>query len=131
MAPFGGLLAQVRDGLDADSVITVRPLDAILLPRPWYRGRVLLIGDAAHATTPHLASGAGIAVEDALVLAEVFADATDVTTAFDRFMDRRFERARMVVEASVEIGAMQQPEASPDKLKALMGKAEAALRADI
>lgn len=75
--------------------------------------------------------GAGIAVEDALVLAEVFADATDVTTAFDRFMDRRFERARMVVEASVEIGAMQQPEASPDKLKALMGKAEAALRADI
>lgn len=38
---------------------------------PWYRGRVLLIGDAAHATTPHLAMGAWIAIEDAVVLGEV------------------------------------------------------------
>lgn len=96
---------------------------------------MLLIGDAAHATTPHLASGAGIAVEDALVLGEMFADtdpaSDDVATAFDRFMDRRFERARRVIERSVEIGAMQQSQASPDALKALMGAAEAALRADI
>jgi len=45
--------------------INYRPLEAILMPKPWYRGRVVLIGDAAHATTPHLASGAGMAIEDA------------------------------------------------------------------
>ena len=48
MAPFSGLLGTLRDGLSANSVIICRPLDAILLPRPWHRGRVLLIGDAVH-----------------------------------------------------------------------------------
>src|SRR6185437_8846333 len=38
---------------------------------PWHSGRVLLIGDAAHAPTPHLAMGAGIAMEDAVVLGEM------------------------------------------------------------
>ncbi len=41
-----------------------------MMQKPWHVGRTVLIGDAAHATTPHLASGAGLAVEDALVLAE-------------------------------------------------------------
>ena len=131
MAPFGGLLGGIRDGLAAGSDITVRPLEAMLLPAPWHRGRVLLIGDAAHPTTPHLASGAGIAVEDALVLAEIWADSGTVAQAFDRFMARRFERARMVVERSVAIGALQQAHGSPDQLKAMMGAAEAALRAEI
>ena len=131
MAPFGGLLGEIRDALTAASLVTVRPLEAMLLPAPWYRGRVLLIGDAAHPATPHLASGAGIAVEDAIVLAEVWADSDTVHQAFDRFMHRRFERARLVVERSVEIGALQQANGSPDQLKALMGTAEAALRAEI
>ncbi len=131
MAPFGGVLGAIRDGLDERSEITVRPLEAMLLPRPWYRGRVLLIGDAAHPTTPHLASGAGIAVEDALVLAEELGGAGRVLDAFERFMERRFERARMVVERSVEIGALQQAHGSPEQLKALMSTAEAALREDI
>ena len=131
MAPFGGLMGEIRDGLSADTVITVRPLEAMLLPSPWHRGRALLIGDAAHPTTPHLASGAGIAVEDALVLAEVWNGAATPQEAFARFMERRFERARMVVERSVEIGAMQQAHGSPDQLKALMGVAEAALRGEI
>ena len=68
---FGGALGAVRDSLDASAQINYRPLEKLLLPPPWHRGRVILIGDAAHATTPHLASGAGLAVEDALVLGEV------------------------------------------------------------
>jgi 2-polyprenyl-6-methoxyphenol hydroxylase-like FAD-dependent oxidoreductase len=38
-----------------------------MLPQPWYWGCVLVIGDAAHASTPHLAAGAGMGVEDALM----------------------------------------------------------------
>ena len=42
------------------------PLEVLLLESAWYRGRVALLGDAAHATTPHLGQGAGMAIEDSL-----------------------------------------------------------------
>ena len=42
----------------------------MLVPVPWHRGSVALLGDAAHATTLHLTTGASLAVEDALVLTE-------------------------------------------------------------
>jgi 2-polyprenyl-6-methoxyphenol hydroxylase-like FAD-dependent oxidoreductase len=132
MQPFGGLLGEVRDQLNPQSVINCRPLDSILLPRPWYQGRILLIGDAAHSTTPHLASGAGIAVEDALMLSHLLArTTTTVEQAFSQFMDRRWARCKDVVESSVEIGALQQNGASPAKYGALIGAAELRLQADI
>ena len=75
----------------------------IFVPTPWYRGRVLLIGDAAHATTPHLASGAGLAIEDAVVLGELLRSAKPVAAALEEFMARRYERCRLVVENSVQV----------------------------
>ncbi len=67
----------------------------------------MLIGDAAHATTPHLASGAGLAVEDALVLAELLAADVALDQALRRFTARRYERCRMVVENSVRLGELE------------------------
>ena len=131
MAPFSGILAMVRDRLSPRSPIVCRPLDAILVPRPWHRGRVVLIGDAAHATTPHLASGAGIAVEDALVLAQELDRDASVEQALLRFEERRWDRCRMVVENSVRIGHMEQTHADPATLKQLMAESERALRQDI
>jgi 2-polyprenyl-6-methoxyphenol hydroxylase-like FAD-dependent oxidoreductase len=131
MAPFSGLLGRLRDDLSAASPILSRPLEAILLPRPWHRGRVVLLGDACHATTPHLASGAGIAVEDALVLSEELSREDGIERALERFEERRFERCRMVVENSVRIGAMEQRHADPALLKALMAESERALRSEI
>jgi hypothetical protein len=64
------LMQQVREQLDERSQIVYRPLESLLVPQPWYRGRVVLIGDTVHATTPHMASGACIGIEDAIVLAE-------------------------------------------------------------
>ena len=107
MAPFGGHVPAIRAGLGDHSQTNYRPLEWLLLPDPWYKGRVILIGDAAHATTPHMASGAGLAVEDGLVLAEELARTDDVTVALRAFMDRRFERAKLVVETSVRSGAME------------------------
>ncbi|WP_275949094.1 MULTISPECIES: FAD-dependent monooxygenase [Bradyrhizobium] len=40
------------------------------MPAPWHRGRVVLLGDAAHSLTPQMTSGGGMAIEDALVLAQ-------------------------------------------------------------
>jgi 2-polyprenyl-6-methoxyphenol hydroxylase-like FAD-dependent oxidoreductase len=69
---------------------------------------VILIGDAAHPTTPQLASGAGMAVEDALVLTEELLEHETVAAAFSGFMERRYERCRLVVENSLEIGRREQ-----------------------
>ncbi len=107
MEPFGGNVPTVRESVRAPGQVNYRPLEWIFLPSPWYRDRVILIGDAAHATTPHLASGAGLAAEDGLVLAEELAGHDDVADALEAFMARRFERARMIVETSVQIGEMQ------------------------
>ena len=131
MVPFSGLLGALRDTLSPASEIICRPLEAILLPLPWHKGRVLLIGDAVHATTPHLASGAGIAIEDALVLTEELARDDHVPQALKRFEARRWERCRMVVENSVRIGEMEQTHADPGALKTLMAESEAALREEI
>jgi 2-polyprenyl-6-methoxyphenol hydroxylase-like FAD-dependent oxidoreductase len=107
MREFGGLLGAIRDGLGPASRIVYRPLEKLLMPPPWHRGRVLLIGDAAHATTPHLASGAGLAVEDALVLADLLASDRALDEALMRFTARRYERCRMVVENSVRLGELE------------------------
>jgi 2-polyprenyl-6-methoxyphenol hydroxylase-like FAD-dependent oxidoreductase len=128
MAPFSGTIGALRDALGPDSPIIARPLEAILLPQPWHKGRLILIGDAVHATTPHLASGAGIAVEDALILSEELERGPDVGAAFARFENRRWERCRMVVENSVRIGEMELTHADPARLKALMAESELALR---
>ena len=120
MAGYGGVLAEIRDQLSAESRIVYRPLEAVLLKDPWYRGRTLLIGDAAHATTPQLASGAGLAVEDGLVVAEELGRGPTVQAAFERFMRRRYERCRMVVENSLRLGALEVEGASVDAQRGLL-----------
>jgi 2-polyprenyl-6-methoxyphenol hydroxylase-like FAD-dependent oxidoreductase len=79
----------------------------MLLPLPWHKGRVLLIGDAVHATTPHLASGAGIGLEDGIVIAEELDRASSVAEALQRYDQRRWERCRMVVQNSLRLGQIE------------------------
>lgn len=127
LRPFGGTVAKVRDGLGEASSFNYRPLEAMLLPRPWFEGRVGLIGDAAHATTPHLASGAGIAVEDGLVLGDVMAEAETVEQGWAMYEERRWERCKLVVETSVKIGRTELAHGSQAEIAAMMGMAARAL----
>jgi 2-polyprenyl-6-methoxyphenol hydroxylase-like FAD-dependent oxidoreductase len=99
-----GFAAEIRDRIRRPEDVVYKPLETILVPSPWYRGRVLLIGDAAHTTTPHHAQGAAMAVEDAVVLSELLAQSDDVPVVLDRFMERRWERCKLVVEASLQVG---------------------------
>jgi len=105
---YGGALRDIRSGLNGTSRIVFRPLEAFFLPAPWHRGNVVLIGDAAHPTSPQLASGAGMAIEDAIVLAEELDRAAEVAQACNAFMRRRYDRCRLVVENSLEIGRREQ-----------------------
>ena len=66
-------------------------------PPAWGAGRVVLIGDAAHAMAPTLALGGAMAIEDAIVLAEELA-ARVIDAAIERFKERRDPRVRFVQE---------------------------------
>jgi 2-polyprenyl-6-methoxyphenol hydroxylase-like FAD-dependent oxidoreductase len=101
------LMQQVRELLGPDSQVIYRPLENLLVPAPWYRGRVVLIGDTVHATTPHMASGACIGIEDAIVLAEEIGKAAGVAAALEGYQARRWERCRMVVQNSGRLGEIE------------------------
>ena len=112
LTKFSGPVAQARECIDERTATYYAPLYRLLLPDPWYRGRVLIIGDAAHATTPHLAYGAGIAVEDGYVLGEVLDAHSTLDDALSGFMKRRYERCRFVVETCTRLGESElHPEA--------------------
>ncbi|KAI0555864.1 salicylate hydroxylase [Xylaria curta] len=70
-------------------------------------GRVCIVGDAAHATTPWQGSGAGLAIEDAMVLAALLAhvhSANEIEAAFQAFSDVRQPRCQKVIDSSRETG---------------------------
>jgi 2-polyprenyl-6-methoxyphenol hydroxylase-like FAD-dependent oxidoreductase len=114
------LLQRIREQIGPDSQIVFRPLEGLLMPRPWHRGRAVLIGDTVHATTPHLASGACIGIEDALVLADELERAADVETALHAFEERRWERCRMVVQNSARLGQIEMEGGSKDEHAQIM-----------
>jgi 2-polyprenyl-6-methoxyphenol hydroxylase-like FAD-dependent oxidoreductase len=89
---------------------------------------VLLIGDAAHSTTPHMAYGAGLAVEDAVVLSEVLRLDCSLSEALDIFVERRFERCKAVVDGSVAIGQFQLSPGPLSQLIDIMEGVAAAIR---
>lgn len=74
----------------------------------WTKGRVTLLGDAAHPMTPNLGQGACQAIEDAVVLADCVAANEDMGVALNDYEARRIERANRVVEQSHRIGKMAQ-----------------------
>jgi 2-polyprenyl-6-methoxyphenol hydroxylase-like FAD-dependent oxidoreductase len=118
-----GTMGRLRDQIRDPAQVVYRPLESLLLPRPWYRGRIVLIGDAAHAATPHLGQGSAQAVEDAVVLGELLARDTPVEQLLEEYMQRRFERCRFIVEGSLQLGEWEQhpaPEADPVGLTARM-----------
>lgn len=121
------VLKTIREQLDDNARIIFRPLEGLLLPRPWYQGRVVLIGDAVHATTPHLASGACIGIEDALVLADELERHGAVPQALAAFEERRWERCRMVVENSARLGEIEVEGGDKDEHSRIMRASHAAL----
>lgn len=68
-------IRELRSRLDDTSVLIGRPFHTIMMPDPWHKGRIVLIGDAAHATSAHMGMGGGMAVEDSVVLGQCIAAA--------------------------------------------------------
>lgn len=110
---FTGPIGELRETIVDSRQVVYKPLEVVFVPETWYRGRVLLIGDAAHATTPHLGQGAGMAIEDAVVLGELLALDAPIDDLLTRFMARRHDRCRFIFDASIQIGAWEMEGASP------------------
>lgn len=116
-------VVNLKKYLKKDSIFICRPFKSILLPQPWFIEHTLLIGDAAHATTAHMGMGAGMALEDAVVLGQCISKADDIQEAFNLFMQRRFERVRTVVETSLALSQHEQHGGDKKEYQSLMGNA--------
>lgn len=107
LAPFGGLIAELRDLIVDPGQTNCALLETIVVPQPWHNGHTVLVGDAAHATTPHLAAGAAMALEDAIVLADEISSGDSIVDGLQRYAKRRFDRCKYVVDTSVQLSYWQ------------------------
>jgi 2-polyprenyl-6-methoxyphenol hydroxylase-like FAD-dependent oxidoreductase len=105
---YHGPWDEIRATLTDPGTVSYTLFEELVVPAPWNRGRVVLIGDAAHACPPTLAQGGSQALEDAAVLTELLLSQTAVDDElWSAFTARRFERAKTVVEASCQLGQWQ------------------------
>jgi 2-polyprenyl-6-methoxyphenol hydroxylase-like FAD-dependent oxidoreductase len=96
---FGGPVPAYLAALQSDEQIHVGPIEWVELDE-WYCGRVVLIGDAAHAGPPHMGEGGCMAMEDALVLADCLRTADSVECALEGYVRRRRPRVDWVQQQS-------------------------------
>jgi 2-polyprenyl-6-methoxyphenol hydroxylase-like FAD-dependent oxidoreductase len=119
LAQYGSYVAETAAALNADSDIVYSPIEPILLPWPWFRGRVVIGGDAAHTSPPHLTQGAALAAEDGYVLArEVLADDVSLEERLMRYSQMRYARAAFVYNFSYQWMLEEQSVRTPADLAA-------------
>ncbi|CAG68643.1 MULTISPECIES: FAD-dependent oxidoreductase [Acinetobacter] len=127
LAEFGSVVQEVKADIDQGKIkaedILYRPLHTLLVKESWHKGRVVLLGDAVHATTPHLASGAGLAIEGAILLSEELAKDQPLEHALTHYQARHFDRAKMVIDVSTRLGEIEMSNGSSVEHKELASKA--------
>jgi 2-polyprenyl-6-methoxyphenol hydroxylase-like FAD-dependent oxidoreductase len=105
---YHGPWDEIRESLTDPARVNYTWFETHVLPAPWNRGRVVLIGDAAHTCPPTIAQGGAMALEDAVVLAELLTERHSLDQdLWDAFTARRFERAKTVVDASNQLAQWQ------------------------
>lgn len=105
---YDGPWNQVRSDLEGGAHANYTWFTRHIVDAPWNRGRVVIIGDAAHSCPPTIAQGAAQALEDALVLTELLVARPAIDQGmWDEFHARRLPRAQAVVDASVQLGQWQ------------------------
>ncbi|MFI7299565.1 FAD-dependent oxidoreductase [Streptomyces sp. NPDC050121] len=105
---YGGVWPEITKHITDPTKVNYTWFDRLLLEGSWHRGRVVLIGDAAHCCPPTMAQGAAMSLEDALVLAELLTSGRGWDSELlQSYYERRIPRVRTVVEASVQIGQWQ------------------------
>ena len=92
-------------------------LDTVMVPYPWYRGRMMIMGDAAHSMTPYLGSGAAMAIEDGVVFAKLLDSDDSLHDVQQKFMARRYPRVKTVWDLSLSLMHEEFDSATPEALE--------------
>jgi 2-polyprenyl-6-methoxyphenol hydroxylase-like FAD-dependent oxidoreductase len=101
LTSFGSLPGRVRDAITGPEGIVYSPISDVTLPIPWFKGRVGVLGDAAHACAPHITQGAAMALEDGVVLAEMVCEGgRPLEETLRAFEQRRYPRTKLVQDVS-------------------------------
>lgn len=131
MAAYGGFAPAVAEQATDPSQLDFRALQWLLVPPPGHAGRAVLIGDAVHTTTPHMAFGAGLAIEDAVCLANWSATASRRRTSARSSLLGASNAAGWLsrAPAAFEVGA--QPGPPNPQAPQLIGTAMAKLAEDL
>ena len=101
---FKGPAEPFLSELGPDSEILYTAVEEVRLPLPWHRGRVLLIGHAAHASTPFMGQGGAMAMQDAVVLGRALEKADSPGQALETFGQARYPVCQFVQEVSRAVG---------------------------
>ncbi|GGQ97312.1 FAD-dependent oxidoreductase [Streptomyces flaveolus] len=126
---YGGHWPEITAHITDPAKVNYTWFDRMLVEGSWHRGRVVLVGDAAHCCPPTLAQGAALSLEDAWVLAQMLtATETWDDALFQAYYERRVTRVRPVVEASVQIGRWQLDGVRDADVPGLMGRTMTMLR---
>ncbi|WP_372350961.1 FAD-dependent oxidoreductase [Streptomyces sp. KL116D] len=126
---YGGHWPEITTNITDPAKVNYTWFDRMLVEGSWHRGRVVLVGDAAHCCPPTLAQGAALSMEDAWVLTQMLT-ATDTwdDALLQAYYERRIARVRPVVEASVQIGQWQLDGVRDADVPGLMGRTMTMLR---
>jgi 2-polyprenyl-6-methoxyphenol hydroxylase-like FAD-dependent oxidoreductase len=100
---FGSRVQEYLAALERDDQVICSAMEWMELEK-WYIGRVVLIGDAAHASSPLMGQGGCMAMEDACVLAEELRAAATVENALASYVSRRKPRVEWVQHQSMTVG---------------------------
>jgi 2-polyprenyl-6-methoxyphenol hydroxylase-like FAD-dependent oxidoreductase len=109
-------MAEEIESLRTAANVAYTPLDTVMVPYPWHRGRVMIMGDAAHAMTPYLGSGAAMAIEDGVVFAQLLRSDDTLYDVQTKFMARRYPRVKTVWDTSLQMMHEEFDSATPDAL---------------
>ena len=128
-ACFRGPVPEIleMDIMPKDILYTI--MEQVKLPAPWHKGRVVVMGDAAHAACPFWAQGAAMGIEDAIAFAQELDRTDDWEAARAAWFERRFERACRVQHGSFETGQnltrdqeSDEPKLFPPPVREMMAK---------
>jgi 2-polyprenyl-6-methoxyphenol hydroxylase-like FAD-dependent oxidoreductase len=97
-SPIPELIAATQDDILRNDIVDRKPI------KSWGRGRVTLLGDAAHPTTPNLGQGACQAIEDAVTLAHCFARSSSPEASLRAYEDMRIRRTTTITNQSLRVG---------------------------
>jgi 2-polyprenyl-6-methoxyphenol hydroxylase-like FAD-dependent oxidoreductase len=120
LSQYRSYVADIATSLDANSDIVYGPIEPMLLPWPWFRGRIVIGGDAAHTVPPHLTQGAAMAAEDGYVLArEMLEDDIPVQARLMKYSQLRYARNAFVYTFAYQWMLDEQSVRTPEDLAAM------------